>query len=71
MRVLALRQGCPRLQPLRQRARSTGVSACAWAARTDLTMALADPDAAKAALARRLARFVDPEMMERAREGWR
>ena len=45
--------------------------ACAWAARTDLTMALADPDAAKAALARRLARFVDPEMMERAREGWR
>ena len=43
--------------------------ACAWAARTDLTMALADPDAAKAALARRLARFVDPEMMERAREG--
>ena len=45
--------------------------ACAWAARTDLTMALADPDAAKAALARRLARFVDPEMMERARDWWR
>jgi hypothetical protein len=45
--------------------------ACAWAARNDLADALRSPDAAKSALARRLARFVDPEMMERARAWWR
>jgi hypothetical protein len=45
--------------------------ACAWTARTDLARAVSDPDIAKAAMARRLARFVDPEMMERARVWWR
>lgn len=45
--------------------------ACAWAARNDLAGALRSPDAAKAGLARRLARFVDPELMEQARAWWR
>jgi hypothetical protein len=44
--------------------------ACAWAARNDLTAALASTDAATSGLARRLARFVDPAMMEEARAGW-
>ena len=44
--------------------------ACAWAARNDLSAALASADAATSGLARRLARFVDPAMMEQARAGW-
>ena len=44
--------------------------ACAWAARNDLSAALASTDAATSGLARRLARFVDPAMMEQARSGW-
>lgn len=44
--------------------------ACAWAARNDLAAALASGDAATSGLARRLARFVDPAMMEQARSGW-
>jgi len=44
--------------------------ACAWAARNDLAAALSSRDAATAGLAGRLARFVDPAMMERARAGW-
>jgi hypothetical protein len=44
--------------------------ACAWAARNDLSAALASADAATSGLARRLARFVDPAMMEEARSGW-
>lgn len=44
--------------------------ACAWAARNDLSAALASPDAGRSGLAQRLARFVDPAMMERARAGW-
>lgn len=44
--------------------------ACAWAACNDLSAALASPDAATSDLARRLARFVDPAMMEEARAGW-
>ncbi|MCR9071078.1 MAG: aminoglycoside phosphotransferase family protein [Alphaproteobacteria bacterium] len=44
--------------------------ACAWAARNDLSTALASGDAATSDLARRLARFVEPAMMERARAGW-
>lgn len=44
--------------------------ACAWAARNDLASALASADAATSGLARRLARFVDPAMMEQARSGW-
>lgn len=45
--------------------------ACAWAARNDLAGALRSPDAAKAGLARRLARFVDPDLMDHARTWWR
>jgi hypothetical protein len=44
--------------------------ACAWAARNDLGEALASPDAGRSALARRLARFVDLEMIEAARAQW-
>lgn len=44
--------------------------ACAWAARNDLSAALESADAATSGLARRLARFVDPAMMEKARSGW-
>ncbi|SDG11744.1 aminoglycoside phosphotransferase family protein [Thalassobaculum litoreum] len=44
--------------------------ACAWAATNDLSAALASADAATSGLARRLARFVDPAMMEEARSGW-
>lgn len=44
--------------------------ACAWAARNDLSAALASADQATSGLARRLARFVDPAMMEEARAGW-
>ena len=44
--------------------------ACAWAARNDVGAALASADAATSGLARRLARFVDPAMMEQARSGW-
>lgn len=44
--------------------------ACAWAARNDLAAALESPDRATAGLAQRLARFVDPAMMEAAREQW-
>ncbi|MDF1792020.1 MAG: phosphotransferase [Thalassobaculaceae bacterium] len=44
--------------------------ACAWAVRNDLSAALASADAATSGLARRLARFVDPTMMEEARAGW-
>ncbi|MEQ9137437.1 MAG: phosphotransferase, partial [Thalassobaculum sp.] len=44
--------------------------ACAWAARNDLTAALESAEPATAGLARRLARFVDPAMMESAREQW-
>ncbi|MEQ8586623.1 MAG: aminoglycoside phosphotransferase [Thalassobaculaceae bacterium] len=44
--------------------------ACAWAARNDLSAALASGDAATSGLAQRLARFVDPAMMEQARAGW-
>ena len=44
--------------------------ACAWAARNDLAAALASPEPATAGLARRLARFVDPAMMEQARGQW-
>jgi len=44
--------------------------ACAWTARNDLAAALDSPDPATAGLARRLARFVDPEMMEAARGEW-
>lgn len=44
--------------------------ACAWAARNDLAAALASPEPATAGLARRLARFVDPAMMEAARGQW-
>lgn len=44
--------------------------ACAWAARNDLAAALASPEPATARLARRLARFVDPAMMEAARDQW-
>lgn len=45
--------------------------ACAWAARNDLSAALASPEPGTAGLARRLARFLDLEMMERARAQWR
>lgn len=44
--------------------------ACAWAARNDLAAALASAEPATAGLARRLARFVDPAMMEAARAQW-
>jgi len=44
--------------------------ACAWAARNDLAAALASTEPATAAPARRLARFVDPAMMEAARAQW-
>lgn len=44
--------------------------ACAWAARNDLARALASEEPAMAGLARRLAKFVDPAMMETARAGW-
>ncbi|NQW10729.1 MAG: phosphotransferase [Alphaproteobacteria bacterium] len=45
--------------------------ACAWAARHDRMAALASEEPATAGLVRRLARFVDPAMMEIARAGWR
>lgn len=44
--------------------------ACAWAARNDLASALASAEPATAGPARRLARFVDPAMMEAARAQW-
>lgn len=44
--------------------------ACAWAARNDLAAALESGEPATAGLARRLARFVDPAMMETARLQW-
>ena len=44
--------------------------ACAWAARNDLAAALGSAEPATAGPARRLARFVDPAMMEAAREQW-
>ena len=44
--------------------------ACAWAARNDLAAALDSAEPATAGLARRLARFVDPAMMEAARGQW-
>lgn len=44
--------------------------ACAWAARNDLAAAMASADRATSGLARRLARFVDPVMMQQARSGW-
>lgn len=44
--------------------------ACAWAARHDLGAALESPEPSTAGLARRLARFVDPAMMEAARDQW-
>ncbi|MEQ8399059.1 phosphotransferase [Thalassobaculum sp.] len=44
--------------------------ACAWAARTDVAAALASSRPEVADQARRLARFVDPAMMEAARQQW-
>lgn len=44
--------------------------ACAWAARNDLAAALESAEPATAGLARRLARFVDPAMMEASRAQW-
>lgn len=44
--------------------------ACAWAARTDVAAALESANPAVAGQARRLARFVDPGMMEAARGEW-
>lgn len=44
--------------------------ACAWAARNDLAAALESSEPATVGLARRLARFVDPAMMEAARAQW-
>lgn len=44
--------------------------ACAWAARNDLAAVLDSAEPATAGVARRLARFVDPAMMEAAREQW-